>query len=291
MGGAVAGSGSGGAPGEGGTAGSASGGFAGSGGSGSGPFDPFFSTTLFSESDPFAPTLEADLPTGTYEINLFGGWFLERVQNGVAEPVEARLVSSPFQIFDIRANGETFVSYRFETNGEVIEFGEGRLIVTIEVDEVGGGGGDGDRRSVVEHSQLGLSAFSLRGTLDAALRNSGADATGATALDAYHAIIDSYATAGQGREPNAPHCDDETTNGSPSLNGFPLQCGRLEAQQFDNLDSWFPLAVVNRLDLAPQTGENCGQQRVIFEWTTPCCAASCSPRPSWSRAWARSVRS
>jgi len=54
------------------------------------------------------------------------------------------------------------------------------------------------------------------------------------------------------------------TDGQPSLNGFPLACPRLEGQLLDNLDNWFPLAFVNRLDLAPADGSNCGQQRIIF---------------------------
>jgi hypothetical protein len=235
---------------------------AGDGGTFSFP-DEFFSTTLFTENDPLASTLEATLPTGGFQITLFDGWFLEKVIEGEAEPVEARLVSSAFQQFDIRANDETSVVYRFETNGELVEFGQGRLIVEIEVDEVEGAGPNA-RRGLIETSLSALSGLTLRQVFDAALANSGAAATGVTAEDAYHAIIDSYAPAGSARDPNLVHCDDETTNGTPSLNGFPLMCGRLEAQQFDNLDVWQPLAIVNRLDLAPADGANCGQQRMIF---------------------------
>mgnify|MGYP001195748415 CR=1 FL=1 len=32
----------------------------------------------------------------------------------------------------------------------------------------------------------------------------------------------------------------------------------------EGLDAWFPMAMVNRLDLAPADGANCGQQRMIF---------------------------
>ncbi|MEY2930601.1 MAG: hypothetical protein RL033_1350, partial [Pseudomonadota bacterium] len=255
-------------------------GFAGSGGSGiiiDPPFpfpeptpfpDEFFSTTLSSEQDPLATTLEATIPIGQFQITLFDGWFLEKVIDGEAVPVDARLLGSSSQSFGIAANEETTVVYRFETSGEVIEFGQGRLVVRIEVEEKEPLPPNA-RRGVIETSLDALTGFSLRGTLDAALRNSGASSSGVTSTQAYHAIIDSYSTAALGRDPDAPHCDDESTNGEPSLNGFPLRCPRQESEQFANLDSWTPLAVVSRLDLAPADGANCGQQRMIFGNDSP----------------------
>ena len=247
------GSSSGGSPSTGGVGGSVP--VAGAGGFGGG-----FFAFLFSENDPQSTTLETNLPTGQFLITLFDGWFLERVQGGEVTVVDARLVSPQTLDFFISANEETFVSYRFETNGEIIDFGNGRLIVDIEVDEVQGGGGADPRRGVMENDINAL-PFSLGEALSVALANAG---SGLDGLSAYHGIIDSYATAADGRDPGAIHCDDELTDGQPSLNGFPLQCGRLEAQQFDNIDAWFPLAAVNRLDLAPADGANCGQQRLIF---------------------------
>ena len=99
--------------------------------------DPFggFLTFLSSENDPLASTLEATLDTGDYLVELFPGWFLEKVIEGVATPVVANLISSPSQSFSILANEESVVSYRFETNGEIVEFSQGRLIIQIEVDE------------------------------------------------------------------------------------------------------------------------------------------------------------
>jgi len=232
------------------------------------PSNDFFNIQLFSENDPLASTLEATIPIGEYQITLFDGWVLEKVVDGEAVSVEARLVGSSFQTFSIAANEETVVSYRFETNGEVIEFGQGRLIIRIEVEERESLG-ENARRGAIETSLGALTGFSLRDTLTTALENSGAAASGVTALDAYHAIVDSYSTAELGRDPDAAHCDDELTAGQPSLNGFPLACPRQEAQQFANLDAWFPLAVVNRLDLAPADGANCGQQRMIFANNSP----------------------
>lgn len=255
-----------GAAGVGGVAGS--GGAAGTGGAGStggfgGSPDPGgIVTFLFSEVDPLSTTLETNLRSSLYDITLFDGWFLEKVELGQVTIVDAQLVSSASQQFFISPNEETFVFYRFQTDNEVIDFGEGRLIVDIEVEEGRGPTPDDPRPGVMENNLDALAPFfTLEDTLSAALRNAGSNQS---ALDAYHAIIDSYATERAGREPGVAHCDDETTDGAPSLNGFPLMCPRQEANQFDNLDDWFPIGVSNRLDLAPVDGANCGQQRLIF---------------------------
>lgn len=217
-----------------------------------------FFQTFNTEDDPLATNLEATLPVGDFFVDIFGAFALERVEpDGSAVRVTTTLVSPSSQAFRINPNDETDVTFRFETNGEVVEFGQGRLVVQLEVTERAGE----SRRTVMETSQDALSGLTLRDTLDTALRNAGT--TSVAGEDVYHAIIDSYNSA-PGRDPSLGHCNDETTAGQPSLNGFPLACPRLEGQQFDNLDSWFPLAFVNRLDLAPTDGAHCGQQRIIF---------------------------
>jgi hypothetical protein len=242
-----------------GTAGAA--GAAGGGGSGSG-----FLTFLSTENDPFATTLETTLPIGLYRITLLDGWQLERVLGSEVSLVEATLDGSPSQDFFVSVNEETFVVYRFQTDGGNVVFGDGRLIVDIEVDETpGGGNGDDPRLTVMENAREAL-PFTLEETLGMALANAGSTLD---AESAYHGIIDSYANAATGRDPGLAHCDDEQTDGAPSLNGFPLQCGRLEGEQFDNLGAWVPLAAVNRLDLTPADGANCGQQRLIFANNSP----------------------
>ena len=180
-----------------------------------------------------------------------------RARRGHRTRARARFISPSTQSFQIDANEQTNVSYVFETNGEIVEFGQGRLVVDIQVSERAGQ----TRRTVIETNQEALSSVTLRGTLDASLGNAGISNVGA--VDVYHALIDSY-NAAPGRERALRHCDDQRTSGEASLNGFPLACPRLEGQLFDNLDSWFPLAFVNRLDLAPTDGSNCGQQRLIF---------------------------
>jgi hypothetical protein len=247
----------GGSTGTGGSPGSGGVGTAGAAGTGStGTVITFLST----ENDPLATTLETNLPQGLYRITLLDGWQLERVFGSEVSFVEATLDGSPSQDFFVSVNEETFVVYRFQTNGGSVSFGDGRLIVDIEVDENPGGGVDDPRPSVMENAREAL-PFTLEEAFGAALVNAGSTLG---ALEAYHGIVDSYATAGAARDPELAHCDDEQTDGAPSLNGFALQCGRLEAQQFDNIGSWFAIAAVNRLDLTPGDGSNCGQQRLIF---------------------------
>ncbi|MED5618989.1 hypothetical protein [Ideonella sp. BN130291] len=71
-----------------------------------------------------------------------------------------------------------------------------------------------------------------------------------------------------------PHCDDTVdTNGSPTVNGFVIQCPRAEGNQigasaFDpsSPDSYVAVALVNRIDLAslPTQGDDCGEYRIVF---------------------------
>jgi hypothetical protein len=66
----------------------------------------------------------------------------------------------------------------------------------------------------------------------------------------------------------APHCDDFLTDGTPSFNGFPRRCPTpeatlLAATPFGATD-YVPLALINRFDMAPADGANCGQYRMIY---------------------------
>jgi len=68
------------------------------------------------------------------------------------------------------------------------------------------------------------------------------------------------------------NCDDQVdAQGDPALNGFPIQCPRNEGGEIhvdpftpDTPSFYEPLALVNRFDLAPTDGANCGEARVIF---------------------------
>ncbi|MBZ4420777.1 hypothetical protein [Myxococcus sp. RHSTA-1-4] len=67
------------------------------------------------------------------------------------------------------------------------------------------------------------------------------------------------------------HCDDVTnTAGQGTLNGFPFnQCPRSEGalastNPFTGSDSYIPIGLVNRFDLAPVDGSHCGEYRIVF---------------------------
>ncbi|MBL9099812.1 MAG: hypothetical protein JNL82_02580 [Myxococcales bacterium] len=76
-----------------------------------------------------------------------------------------------------------------------------------------------------------------------------------------------------GEFPEARHCDDFQIDGQPALGAFPIQCPRPEGilaatdPFFDpnnNPDSYIPIGLFNRLDLAPVDGAHCGEYRVVF---------------------------
>lgn len=227
--------------------------------------------TLRSEDDPNRAVLETFLRPGSYEITLANGWFVEQVDEllGTATPVSATLASPPMQSFGIQSDQETFVTFDFEVDGRRVGFGPpGRLIVGIGVHEREGGTPPplNPRRSLLETNQTAVGALSLEQALAAAEQNSG---FAANPVDLYQRLIDTYASAQNARISDAVHCGDETTNGAPSLNGYPIRCDRLEHQQIDNIGQWFPTAVVNRLDLAPTDGAHCGQERLVFANNAP----------------------
>ena len=179
--------------------------------------------------------------------------------------VPAQLISPQTQLVNIVGGGDAFTVFQFLVGDGVIDFSKGRLHIFIDVIdntrcEVPEGALDSNR-VLTEHSATALSAVSIFDAFGALAGNEG---HGTDPVRLYQEIIDSYASAESGRLPDAIHCGDETTNGVPSLNGYPIECDRIEAQQFDNLPFWFATSVTNRIDLAPQNGAHCGQQRVTF---------------------------
>ncbi|HEY6725092.1 MAG TPA: hypothetical protein VI197_13740, partial [Polyangiaceae bacterium] len=239
--------------------------FGGFGGFGGGGGDFELETILFSEDNPEEFEIITRLRSGDYRITLQPGWIMERIKpNGQTDFVQSDLLSSERQFFGIFSNNTSFVFYEFLVDGDQIIFGrEGDLIVGIGVTEVQN---TVNRRSLMETSKEAVAQFSLEDALDALGVNAGLPANGPTL---YQQIIDSYASAPNGRLEGAVHCGDENPGGEPTLNGYPILCDRLEAQQFDNLGSWFATAVVNHIDLAPANGAHCGQQRIIFANNEP----------------------
>ncbi|MDZ4295766.1 MAG: hypothetical protein U1A16_00130 [Patescibacteria group bacterium] len=77
---------------------------------------------------------------------------------------------------------------------------------------------------------------------------------------------------GPGLRPANFHCDDEQSpEGAPAMNGFPIMCPRAEAEEIaqnpfldGNPGSYHATALVNRFDLAPVDGGNCGEYRIVF---------------------------
>jgi hypothetical protein len=105
------------------------------------PVDAPTGVTLNSETDPTKSVLEAFLNPGFHQIQLQDGWFIEQVDDllGSSAFVDATLLSSSFQFFEIRSNEETFVKFDFEVDGQRVSFGPpGRLIVGIDVHERNG---------------------------------------------------------------------------------------------------------------------------------------------------------
>lgn len=138
---------------------------------------------------------------------------------------------------------------------------------TLTAGDSGGGGCEPEvpfdidpRRSLFETSEDALVHFTMNAALDAVATNAGLVSQPAIT---HNQFVDTYNTApGLGLGPN---CDDEVAfNGTPGLNDYPHQCPRSEGNQIGNIGSWFPIAVVNRFDLAPSDGANCGEARLVM---------------------------
>jgi hypothetical protein len=180
--------------------------------------------------------------------------------------VEARLVSDAIQFFSIFGFSDSFVTFTFSVGEEELDFDHGRLHIGIDIIE------NADAcevpadfidpgRVMLETNVEAVSTVGLRDVFSALAQNSGFAGDPERLFDE---IYESYATEGNGQLDDAIHCGDETTGGEPSLNGFPIECDRIERLHVGDIFAFQPLAFVNRLDLAPQNGAHCGQQRMIF---------------------------
>ena len=83
---------------------------------------------------------------GTGGSTCDGTWFMEYSANGRPfAPIEAQLVSANPAEVTIRTEQTTLVTFSFEVDGRLIDFGPGTLAIDIDVTEVfgvGGAGGD-----------------------------------------------------------------------------------------------------------------------------------------------------
>src|SRR5437773_9907128 len=121
------------------------------------------------------------------------------------------------------------------------------------------------RRSFVVTDQTILDEFSFERVMHAIVARSG---TRTTALRLYQQLFDTQNPKPGRVASDAAHCDDFMVNGKPTFNGLPRRCptaeGALATTDPFEIGDHVPLALVNRFDLAPADGANCGQYRIIF---------------------------
>jgi len=108
--------------------------------------------TLSSDTNPETSVLTASLAVGGYSVDLQDGWDLERQDGDHFVTVQATLLSSNPETFQIAAGGVTNLVYQFLTIGTVVTIGTGTLDISLQVittapdagtDGVGGGPGGG----------------------------------------------------------------------------------------------------------------------------------------------------
>lgn len=64
-----------------------------------------------------------------------------------------------------------------------------------------------------------------------------------------------------GDPPHRPYCDDAGS----TINGWPIECPRTESLlEFEIMETHTPVALFNRFDLAPMSGANCGEYRIVY---------------------------
>ncbi|HYS53724.1 MAG TPA: hypothetical protein VER58_08205 [Thermoanaerobaculia bacterium] len=120
------------------------------------------------------------------------------------------------------------------------------------------------RRSLVVTDQAILDGFSFERVMNAIVARSGSRTT---ALRLYQQLFDTQNAKPGLLSAESSHCDDFLIDGRPSFNGLPRRCPTPEgplAKSNPFTGDHIPLALVNRFDLAPADGRNCGQYRIIF---------------------------
>lgn len=103
--------------------------------------------TVSSESDPNAATIDVDVQSGYYNVNLQSGWSMEMIEGGVSTPVEAQLLSAQSQWLSVSAHSTSWVRYQFGIGGHALWF-NGDVNIDMEVyetpDQYYGGAGSGN---------------------------------------------------------------------------------------------------------------------------------------------------
>lgn len=125
-------------------------------------------------------------------------------------------------------------------------------------------------RALFVHDRATLDArdFKLQRTLDKLAADSvAAGAAGTTAKDVFVALWDTQNTQSTAATPAAgAHCDDDGT----TLNGFPNACRPNDGAQAkaaniaNEIASYKVVGLVNRIDLAAEGWQNCGEHRIVY---------------------------
>jgi hypothetical protein len=126
------------------------------------------------------------------------------------------------------------------------------------------------RRSLAITEQAILGNFSLKRVFDQLVSSSGVP--GLTSLGLFQQWWDTQNPApGLGL---GPHCDDTSAGGISTLNGFPYTCRATPAEgaqatcdPFSDANSpcaYIPVGLFMRFDLAPASGSNCGEYRIVY---------------------------
>ena len=115
-----------------------------SGGSSGGSSGAPGTVVVSSETNPDASSISLSLEEGQYNVLLQPGWRMEKVSTGTsrAEPVEATLRSAASQWVWINPQSTSWVEYNFGIGGHDYWF-NGKLNITISVEEMPGAGGEG----------------------------------------------------------------------------------------------------------------------------------------------------
>ena len=127
------------------------------------------------------------------------------------------------------------------------------------------------RRSLAVTDEALLAGFTFERVMDQIV--STANEPGLTREALYGRWWDSQNTASGAAFPEAFHCDDSIIDGKESLGAFPIQCPRPEgalaftdpfSDPDNNPDSYIPIGLFNRFDLARTDGSHCGEYRIVF---------------------------
>ncbi len=126
------------------------------------------------------------------------------------------------------------------------------------------------RRSLAVTDKTILARFPLKRVFDQLVGQSGV--SGVTSVQLFHQWWDTQnAVPGLGL---GAHCNDSVdAAGNPIFNSYPYACRPTEGAQAatdpfsspeTNPDAYEPIGLFNRFDLAPQSGANCGEHRIVY---------------------------